>query len=157
MSPWGHTWIILRVNVSSMQLNILGIHHHNLFPLSQFSLKYSNWLPWFPNGSEWLHSPLFRFYSLTHKLLLTKPIRSVPLNPTSATPQASQLKSPPAVDHAASQNLITYGFFKSRKMMNDKKHMFILKPVVHKSFQFFAMKVSLGLCVCLLSAGVIVC
>jgi hypothetical protein len=36
-----------------------------------------------------------------------------------------------------------------------QKHMFILKPVMHKSFQLLAKKVSLGSCACLLPVRMI--
>lgn len=67
------------------------------------------------------------------------------MNPTLATPLAGQLKSPPAVDCVASQNMITYGFFKGVGGSDEwQKHMFILKPVMRKSFQLLGKRVSVG-------------
>lgn len=138
---------------------MVGIQHHNFFT---FSLSIT-----FPEiftssasiVSLWVWKALLRFYSLIHKkLLLTKPIRSVPSEPNSSYSPSRPIKEPtccrlcylPEYDHI---------WLLERGWRNDEcqKHVFILKPVTNKSFQLFGKRVSMGFCVYLLTLRMIVC
>ena len=120
--------------------------------LSVTTLKYSFWFSLFPYGSDRQPSSLFRFYSPIHKLLLTKPIRSVPFEPNFCyspsrpiiEPTCCRLCCLPEYDHMWLSQ-------REEKMMNGKNTCLYLNLLCTRAFNSWVREFQWNnVCVCCL-------